>query len=214
MKTTNVRQPQIYVVVVSDDPLRVIGLQSLLKSERRIRVTRENASESSGRVDVALVRDTGGDLAEKVSKLKNDLPTVRIIVMGSGVNEDTVSRALAVGASGYLIETASAAEIASAIRTVNQGLSWAPRWVIAHMIDNFAGATNRKPSGRDALTDREREVLKLLVEGRSNKEIAGPLEIEERTVKAHVSHMMRKLRVTNRIALSLLAVRESIVTAL
>jgi DNA-binding NarL/FixJ family response regulator len=210
MKTES-QHSRIHVAIVSDDPLRVIGLRTLLKSERDIYVDSNGAEDSSVRIDIAIVRDSGNEITEGVAKWKNDVPGVRILVMGPGLDETAISRSLAAGASGYIKETASAWEIANAIRTVKSGFIWAPRRVVARMIEDFTGACDRRQRDRETLTAREKEVLKLLVEGRSNKEIAAPLKIEERTVKAHVSRMMRKLGVTNRIGLSLLAVRQSII---
>jgi DNA-binding NarL/FixJ family response regulator len=210
MKTEN-RNAKIHVAIISDDPLRVIGLRTLLKSERDIYVDTNGTEDSSLRIDIAIVRDSGDEVIERVAKWKNDLPGVRILVMGPGLDETAISRSLAAGASGYIKETASAWEIANAIRTVKNGFIWAPRRVVARMIEDFTGACDPRQRDRETLTDRDKEVLKLLVEGRSNKEIGAPLKIEERTVKAHVSRMMRKLGVTNRISLSLLAVRQSII---
>jgi DNA-binding NarL/FixJ family response regulator len=105
-------------------------------------------------------------------------------------------------------------EFVRAVRVVNQGSVWAPRRVLSMFIER-AGSTPGQifPTGRGAFTDREKQVLELLVVGRSNKEIASALGIEERTVKAHVAKLMRKVGVPNRIALSIHAVTHSLVTA-
>jgi DNA-binding NarL/FixJ family response regulator len=211
MKKVN-KNPKVHVAVLTDDPLRMIGLRSLLKSERDISVECLNVADgSSALIDVVLIRVKGNDFETQVDKIKIHSPRVRIIAMGPSLDESLVTRSLTLGARGYISETASVDEIANAIRTVNQGLVWAPRRIIGGLIETLTRSPERCRHGREALTEREKEVLKLLVEGRSNKEIASPLEIEERTVKSHVSRMMRKLQVTNRIALSLLAVRESII---
>ena len=127
-------------------------------------------------------------------------------------DEDAVLQSIAVGARGFISEAASSVEFASAIRIVNQGLIWAPRHVLATIIGRAADYfPDSRLTGPAAITARQKEVLKMLAVGRSNKEIATPLGIEERTVKAHVAQLMRKLGVKNRIALSVHAITHSIV---
>ena len=102
-----------------------------------------------------------------------------------------------------------------AIRIVNQGSVWAPRRVLSMFIERVSSTLRGGsfPAGRVTFTDREKEVLEMLVAGRSNKEIGSALGIEERTVKAHVAKLMRKVGVQNRIALSVHAITHSLVTA-
>ncbi len=100
------------------------------------------------------------------------------------------------------------------MRMVHQGSVWAPRRVLSLFIERVASSPGRIfPSGRVTFTDREKQVLELLVAARSNKEIAVALGIEERTVKAHVAKLMRKVGVQNRIALSVHAITNSMVMA-
>jgi DNA-binding NarL/FixJ family response regulator len=123
-------------------------------------------------------------------------------------------KAIASGAKGYVDEAASPTEFVQAIRIVNQGSVWAPRRVLSMFIERVSSAPGRIfPAGRVTFTDREKEVLEMLVAGRSNKEIGSALGIEERTVKAHVAKLMRKVGVQNRIALSVHAITHSLVTA-
>ncbi len=125
-----------------------------------------------------------------------------------------ILKAIASGAKGYVDEAASPAEFAQAIRIVSQGSVWAPRKVLSMFIERVSSAPGRIfPAGRVTFTDREKEVLEMLVAGRSNKEIGAQLGIEERTVKAHVAKLMRKVGVQNRIALSVHAITHSLVAA-
>ena len=111
-------------------------------------------------------------------------------------------------------EAGSPAEFVQAIRVVNQGSVWAPRRVLSMFIERVSSAPGRIfPAGRVTFTDREKEVLEMLVAGRSNKEIGSPLGIQERTVKAHVAKLLRKVGVQNRVALSIHAITHSLVTA-
>jgi DNA-binding NarL/FixJ family response regulator len=111
-------------------------------------------------------------------------------------------------------EAAAPLEFVQAIRMVHQGSVWAPRRVLSIFIERVTSSPGRIfPAGRVTFTDREKETLELLVAGRSNKEIGVALGIEERTVKAHVAKLMRKVGVQNRVALSVHAITHSMVTA-
>jgi DNA-binding NarL/FixJ family response regulator len=147
-----------------------------------------------------------------MASLKGTRPDLRVIVTGSG-EEGTILQALVAGAKGYVHEAASPAEFVEAVRIVSQGSVWAPRRVISLFIDVSSTPGRVFPAGRVTFTDREKEVLEMLVAGRSNKEIGSPLGIGERTVKAHVAKLMRKVGVQNRIALSVHAFTHSLVTA-
>jgi DNA-binding NarL/FixJ family response regulator len=120
-------------------------------------------------------------------------------------------RALCAGAKGYIEESASASEFKQAMRVVHSGSVWVSRHLISKFIERVTtvprSTTREEPL---VFTEREREVLHLLVSGRSNREIGTALGIEERTVKAHVAKLMRKAGVTNRIALSVQALTHSL----
>jgi len=143
------------------------------------------------------------------------LPRTRVLATGSSLDQNDVIQSIGLGAKGYIRQTASTAEFANPIRAVNQALIWTSRRLLAividRIIDSFPGA---RSMDRVALTSREKEVLQILVTGSSNKEIAAPLGIGVRTVKAHVSHLMQKLGVKNRLAAAVEAVRQSIVSIL
>ena len=166
-------------------------------------------------IDLVLLGNRSGhNLFDLMASLKASRPDLRIIVTGSGMDEETILKAIASGAKGYVDEAASPKEFVQAIRIVNQGSVWAPRRVLSMFIERVSSAPGRIfPAGRVTFTDREKEVLEMLVAGRSNKEIGSALGIEERTVKAHVAKLMRKVGVQNRIALSVHAITHSLVTA-
>jgi DNA-binding NarL/FixJ family response regulator len=164
-------------------------------------------------IDLAILGNLAGpDLFEAMATLKAARPGLRIIVMSSGMDEEKILKAIASGAKGYIDEAAAPAEFVQAIRAVNQGSVWAPRRVLSLFIERVSNSPGRIfPVGRVVFTDREKEVLEMLVAGRSNKEIGTPLGITERTVKAHVAKLMRKVGVQNRIALSVHAITNSLV---
>jgi DNA-binding NarL/FixJ family response regulator len=161
---------------------------------------------------VLLGNHIGSNLFEVVATLKAARPDLRVIVMGAGMDEENILKAIASGAKGYIDEAADPTEFEQAFRVVDQGSVWVPRRVLSLFIERVSNSPGRIfPAGRVCFTHREKEVLEMLVAGRSNKEIAGPLGITERTVKAHVSKLMRKVGVQNRIALSVHAITNSLV---
>jgi len=217
MKAAPAKKPTIHVVVVDSDPLRFIGLRSLFDNEPDLELTAATLDELPRlqNVDMAMLgnRAAGGpSIFDVMASLKAARPDLRIIVSGTGADDETILKALAAGAKGYVDEAASAAEFVQAIRVVHQGSVWAPRRVMSIFIDRVTSSPGKIfPAGRVDFTDREKEVLELLVAGRSNREIGQALQIEERTVKAHVAKLMRKVGVQNRIALSVHAITHSLV---
>jgi DNA-binding NarL/FixJ family response regulator len=217
MKAAVARKPIIKIAVVESDPLRFVGFRALFDTEPEFELISAGLPEISTLQDVDLIllgNRSGQNLFDVMASLKATRPDLRIIVTGSGVDEETILKAIASGAKGYVDEAASPAEFVQAIRIVSQGSVWAPRKVLSMFIERVSSAPGRIfPAGRVTFTDREKEVLEMLVAGRSNKEIGAQLGIEERTVKAHVAKLMRKVGVQNRIALSVHAITHSLVAA-
>lgn len=217
MKPAVARKPVIRIAVVESDPLRFVGFRALFDSEPDFELLSATLPEISleKTIDLVLLGSRGGqNLFDQMASLKAARPDLRIIVTGSGIDEETILKAIASGAKGYVDEAATPAEFVQAIRVVNQGSVWAPRRVLSMFIERVTSSPGRIfPAGRVTFTDREKEVLEMLVAGRSNKEIGAALGIEERTVKAHVAKLMRKVGVQNRIALSVHAITHSLVSA-
>lgn len=217
MKAAMSKKPVIRIAVVESDPLRFVGFRALFDSEADLELMSATVADLAARKDVDLVllgSRNGQNLFDVMASLKAARPDLRIIVTGTGADDETILKAVAAGAKGYVDEAASPAEFVQAIRIVNQGSVWAPRHVLSIFIERVTSSPGRIfPAGRVTFTDREKEVLELLVAGRSNKEIGAALGIEERTVKAHVAKLMRKVGVQNRIALSVHAITHSLVTS-
>ncbi len=211
------RKAQIHIAVIESDPLRFVGFRTLFDSEPDFELISSSVQELSTRQNIDLVllgTRSGQNLFDLMATLKASRPDLRILVTGSGADEETILKAIAAGAKGYVDEAATASEFVQAIRIVHQGSVWAPRRVLSTFIERVTSSPGRIfPAGRVTFTDREKEVLEMLVAGRSNKEIGAALGIEERTVKAHVAKLMRKVGVQNRIALSVHAITHSLVTA-
>ncbi len=217
VKAAPMKKTPIRIAVVESDPLRFVGFRALFDNEPDFELLSASLPEIATlpNVDLILLGNRAGqNLFDVMASLKATRPDLRIIVTGSGIDEETVLKAIAAGAKGYVDEAASPTEFVQAIRVVNDGSVWAPRHVLSMFIERVSSAPGRIfPAGRVTFTEREKEVLEMLVAGRSNKEIGAALGIEERTVKAHVAKLMRKVGVQNRIALSVHAITHSLVTA-
>ena len=217
MKAAPAKKPMIHIAVVDSDPLRFIGLRSLFDDQPDLDLVSAALDEVPRMPNVDLIllgnrSGNSGSVFDVMAGLKAARPDIRIIVSGTGADDETILKALAGGAKGYVDEAATAAEFVQAIRVVHQGSVWAPRRVMSIFIDRVTSSPGKIfPAGRVDFTDREKEVLELLVAGRSNREIGQALQIEERTVKAHVAKLMRKVGVQNRIALSVHAITHSLV---
>jgi len=217
MKAALAKKPLIRIAVVETDPLRFMGFQAAFHSERDFEMISSSLPDVGTRqnIDLVLLGDRSSqNLFDVMATLKATRPNLRIIVIGSGIEDETILKAIAFGAKGYVDAAASPTDFVRAIRVVSQGSVWAPRRVLSVFIERVSQLPGRFfPAGRTAFTAREKEVLELLVGGRSNKEIGAALGIEERTVKAHIAKLMRKAGVHNRLALSVHAVTHSLVSS-
>ena len=204
----------IRVAVVEQDPLRFVGFRALFDGEPDFEL--KSCSPSSifknRSHDVVLIGSrTGPAMYEIMAGLKSLNPMVRIIATGNVPGDEMALRALSAGAKGYILESAPADQFKQAIRVVNSGSVWVSRYVLSKFIERVTNVPRRVTAESPLVfTEREREVLHLLVAGRSNKEIGDALSIEERTVKMHVAKLLRKAGVTNRIALSVHALTHSL----
>jgi DNA-binding NarL/FixJ family response regulator len=216
MKATLAKKPLIRIAVVETDPLRFVGFRAAFHSERDFELISSSLPDVGTRqnIDLVLLGDRSSqNLFEVMATLKATRPNLRIIVIGSGIEDETILKAIAFGAKGYVGASASPADFVQAIRVVSQGSVWAPRRVLSMFIERASSSPGRIfPADRATFTAREKEVLELLVGGRSNKEIGAALGIEERTVKAHIAKLMRKNGVRNRLELSVHAVTHSLVS--
>jgi DNA-binding NarL/FixJ family response regulator len=216
MKAAAAKKPKIRVAVIEPDPLRLIGFRALFESQPEFEIVSVPLEKVATEPDLDLVMlgsHGSQNLFDLMAGLKASRPDLRLLVCGSGADDETILKAVAAGAKGYVDEAATPEEFAMAIRIVNQGSVWAPRRVLSIFIERVTTLPGRIfPAGRVTFTDREKEVLEMLVAGRANKEIGAALGIEERTVKAHVAKLMRKVGVQNRISLSVHAITHSLVT--
>jgi DNA-binding NarL/FixJ family response regulator len=144
---------------------------------------------------------------EATAHIVNRFPTCRVVVLTSFGEVERVNAALRNGAVGYLLKDAEAAEVAAAIRAAIRG----EVHLDSEIARRLTQVLRSGPAGPALLTPRERQILALLGEGRSNREIANILVISERTARTHVSNVLSKLNLTSRTQAALLAIREGLV---
>jgi two-component system, NarL family, response regulator LiaR len=208
----------IRILVVDDHAVVREGLRAFLELQEEFEVVGEAGDGAEAvelaerlRPDVVLMDLVmpGLDGVGAMQRLRERLPSSRVIVLTSFAEDDRLLPAIQAGAAGYLFKNAQPSELARAVRAAHAGEALLDPAVAARLVDAIAQAPGTEPS--EQLTPREREVLELIGRGLSNKLIARELEIAEKTVKAHVGHLLAKLGVTDRTQAALYAVRAGIV---
>ena len=201
----------VRVLLVDDDDLMRAGLTAVLSSDETIDVVGEAPNGRAAveraielRPDVVLmdVRMPGLDGIAATRELLAVSPDAKVVVLTTFEQDDYIFGALSAGASGFLLKRTRPEELIAAIHTVAAGDSLLSPSVTRTVIQRVAGqpAPDAGAEARlDELTTRERDVLELIARGLSNGEIAATLVIEESTVKTHVRHILRKLRLRDRV---------------
>ena len=206
---------RIRVLLVDDHAVVRQGLRSFLEIQADMEVVGEAATGAEAVEEVSrLVPDVvlmdlvmpAGDGVDAIRTLREVAPGVRVLILSSYLDDPRVFGAVQAGAAGYLLKDVQPDALADAIRQVHRGLPALAPQIAARLMQ---GAVNRPLAVK--FTQRERDVLKLVAEGLSNKEIAGRLFISEKTVKTHVSNVLGKLGVADRTQAALLAVRQRLV---
>ncbi len=212
---------RIRIVLTGDVRLSREGLRRLLEGQADLEVVGE-ASGGEDALEVVtrlqpdvIVLDTGtrGDGLEMTRRLARDVPRSRILVLTVREDGEILVRARQAGASGVLMRESGAADLLRTIRAVHRGeqvLDPSTGWkVLDHLAQLVGGGA--PPGGTDQLTAREREVLQLLAEGRSYREITERLFITTNTLKTHIRHLQRKLGTQNRLQTVAYALRQGFV---
>ena len=218
-KTTEAIEP-VRIGIVAGEPIRVEGLRTIF-----------DQPATAGRPPLAPIIGPLADLLanknvdylvvdlnsaegglEILQAVRRTRPSIKQIVIGPESDEELILDSIVAGARGFLDSSASPETVRMAIDIVVSGSIWAPRRLLSRLIDRLLGIPrNMVQTSAMHLTDRERQVLELILLARSNREIARQLGIEERTVKAHVGRLMKKTGSENRIELSMRALNRSLV---
>lgn len=200
--------------LLAAEPIRRTGLRSILEEIRDLELVEGDieALLAASSLDIAVVSlSFQSQILEALERLRGARPELRTIIMSQEADDESMITAISAGAKGYLSDTAAPEEVRQAVELVASGTIWAPRRVLSLLVDRMLeGGKSLNRSVNPQFTQREMEVLELLVSARSNKEIAQALGIEVRTVKSYVGRMMRKVGVENRIALSMHAAKKSL----
>jgi DNA-binding NarL/FixJ family response regulator len=210
----------IRVVVVDDQELMRAGFRLILESAGDIRVVGE-AGDGEAAIDVT--RSTHPDVVLmdiRMPRLDGVAATrrlrdQRVIILTTFDHDEYVIEALRAGASGFLLKDAPPEELIRAVRVVAAGDALLAPTVTRRLLDRvlsrLPATRTEPPAGIDELTERERDVLLLVAGGRSNAEIGKELHISETTVKTHVSHMLDKLSLRDRVQAVILAYEAGLV---
>ncbi len=219
-KSSTDREP-IRVLVVDDQQLFRRGLTMLLAVEPGLEVVGEAGDGVEGTalaetaapdvvlLDVRMPKKSG---IEACLAIKEAVPSAKIIMLTVSDEEADLYEAVKSGASGYLLKDSSIEEVAQAIRVVADGQSLISPSMAIKLIDEFKQMSRPERESGPALrlTERELDVLRLVAQGHSNKEIAARLFISENTVKNHVRNMLEKLQLHSRMEAVMYAVRENL----
>jgi len=218
--TGTAREP-IRVLVVDDQELFRRGLTMLLAVEDGLEVVGEAGDGLEGvelaeraapdvvLLDVRMPKKSG---IEACTAIKETVPSAKIIMLTVSDEEADLYEAVKSGASGYLLKDSSIEEVAQAVRVVADGQSLISPSMAIKLIDEFKQMAKPERATGPALrlTERELDVLRLVAQGHSNKEIAARLFISENTVKNHVRNMLEKLQLHSRMEAVMYAVRENL----
>jgi two-component system, NarL family, response regulator NreC len=161
-------------------------------------------------LDIAMPKLNGIEVAARAEKLAQP---PGVIILSMHADESYIIRALAVGARGYLLKSATDEDLVPAVRAVAAGKPYFSSAVAAVLVEDYVRRlrTRGLTDSFDLLTDRERQVLQLLAEGRSNKEVAVLLDLGLSTIETHRANLMQKLNLHNTAEIVLYAVRKGII---
>ncbi len=200
-------QANIRVLIADDHPIVRNGMMLLIKYEPGIETV---AEASNGLEAVQLFRQHQPDVTlmdlrmpelsgvQAISTIRDEFPHAVIIVLTTYDGDEEIYQGLQAGAKGYLLKDAPLDQVLEAIRIVHAGQNYIPPEVGAKLVERMS---------RPQLSDRERDVLALMVKGKANQDIANTLYISEGTVKFHISSILRKLQVSDRTQAVLIALK-------
>jgi DNA-binding NarL/FixJ family response regulator len=202
----------IQIGLVADEPMRLEGLKSVFDLPGAAYEPKLKAVPGS-LIDLLKVESlrylildltTLPGTTEMLDLIRRERPDLRLIVIGPEGDDEIIMNSIISGARAYLGLTASPEMVRKAIHDVTEGSIWAPRRLLSRLVDRLLKVHDSSLTAPvPQLTERERQVLELILMARSNREIAHQLGIEERTVKLYVGRLMRKAGADNRIKLSM-----------
>jgi DNA-binding NarL/FixJ family response regulator len=211
----------ISILLADDHTLVRAGIRALVERLPEVKVV---AEAKDGREALSLARKHQPDLVlmdiampglnglEATARITRELPGVRVIILSMYASEEYVREAIAAGAAGYLVKRGAAAELESAILTVAGGDSYFSPFVSLHVRKERSGSVSAERASIDRLTPRQREILQLVAERHTTKDIAHLLDISAKTVESHRAQLMDRLGIHDVPGLVRFAIRAGLVS--
>ena len=218
----------IRILLVDDQKLMRIGIKSLFEDYPELEIIAEaqNGAEAIEKakllkpdivlLDIGLPDMSGMDATKKIMEL--NIPNTKVVMLTSHVSEDEIFSSLSAGAFGYIMKDINTEQLMMILKTIKNGAMWIDPQVVPFIKDKNCGVIPPRQLSRASfrethsnLTQREYEVLKLVVDGQTNSEIAKTLTISEHTAKAHVCNIIQKLVVDDRTQAAVKALKEGLV---
>src|SRR6185436_15800370 len=214
--------PKIRILLTDDHTLFRQGIKTLIAAETDMEVVGEAANGTDAVIRAAETRPdivlmdigmTGLSSFEATRQIKKNRAETKVLFLTMYDDEDYLVECMEVGAGGYVLKDSPVAQLLSAVRDVSKGGSFLSPRMLAHLVDDFRSrikSSTQLPRFA-TLTTREKEVLKVLAEGSSVKEIASNLNLSVKTVEAHKFNLMRKLDIHNKAQLVQYAIQKKII---
>jgi DNA-binding NarL/FixJ family response regulator len=207
----------VKVLITDDHKLMRDGLKALLGKDPQFEIVGE---ASDGRAAISLIRELKPDLAimdlsmpemngiEATGHINQDFPDVKIIILSMHKDKNLVKDALSAGASGYILKDCAFQELHAAIKTVLSGQVYLSNALKEKALEDYVELLKKDRQGNSQdLTSREREILQMIAEGKTSKDISAVLNISLNTVNTHRNHIMEKLGIDNIAQLTKYAIR-------
>ena len=207
------------ILVADDHNLVRAGLTALIARLPDMEIVGE---APDGRQALRMVRDLAPDLVlmdiampglnglEAAERIHGIQPQTKIIILSMHANEEYVAQALKAGASGYLLKDAATTELEMALKSVSMGQFYLSPAISRQVVDNYL---HGGPTGVDVLTPRQREILQLIAEGKSTRDIAETLHLSVKTVETHRAQLMERLDIHDVAGLIRYALKKGLITA-
>ena len=209
------------LLLADDHTLFREGVRSLLSRMPEVTVVAETGDGREAlelidkhRPDVALLDITmpGLNGLEVASRTSQKSPKTRVVILSMHANEAYVAQALRAGIAGYLVKDAAATELAAALRAVARGETYLSPAISRQVVDGFLGKSQLEADPLQGLTSRQREILQLIAEGKSTKEIAAVLDVGIKTVETHRANLMERLGIHDVAGLVRFAIRSGVIS--
>jgi len=211
----------IRVLLADDHALVLAGIRALVEELGGTQIV---AEANNGRDALALAKLHKPDLVimdismrelngiEATAQIMAEVPSTRVLILSMHTTEDFVHRAIKAGASGYLVKDSAPLDLKMAIAAVLRDEIYLSPRVSKHVVSGFLhGKPHRSESTMDALTARQREILQMIAEGKSTKQIAYQLNVSVKTVETHRAALMERLDIHDIAGLVLFAVRHGVI---